>query len=171
LVEQTAFEVQALQTPVPEHTWFVPQEMPGARAVPSTQICAPVAQLVTPIAQALGLPTQAWPAPHATQLPVLLQTWPAPHATPAVAAAPSTHWVTPPVHEVTPCLHVPPGLLVQLWPAMHAPQKPLLSHTLFEPQLVPAPRLLPSTQAGAPVMQEIMPARHNDGLPMHGALA
>ncbi len=165
LVAHEVFDVHALHTPVPEQTWLGPQVMPAARAAPSTQVWLPVVQLVMPTAHALGLPTHAWPAEHATQLPEPLQTWPTPHETPAVVAAPSTHWVAPLVHEVTPCLQAPPGLLLQLWPATHAPQKPLPSHTWPAPQLRPAVRLAPSTQVGEPVVHEMVPARHADGLP------
>jgi hypothetical protein len=165
LVAQAALAVQALHTPAPEQTWLLPHEKPAARGAPSTQTWAPVAHEVTPTAQALGLPTQACPAVHDTQLPVPLQTCATPQLTPAAVLLPSRHWVEPLAHEVRPCLHEPPGLLLQLWFATHAPQKPLPSQTWLAPQVMPAPRLLPSTQVAAPVVQAMTPARHAEGLP------
>jgi len=54
---------------------------------------------------------------------------------------------------------------VQLCPSAQAPQKPLPSHTLFEPQEVPALTLpAPSTQVEAPVMHEVMPVLQTFGL-------
>jgi len=47
------------------------------------------------------------------------------------------------------------------------PQKPLPSQTWLDPHDTPAMTLVvPSTQAGAPVAQEVTPFLHFDGLPL-----
>jgi hypothetical protein len=59
-------------------------------------------------------------------------------------------------------------LPVQLCPSVQVPQKPLPSHTLLAPQEVPAVTLpAPSTQVAAPVVHELMPVLHTDGLVVH----
>jgi hypothetical protein len=65
-----------------------------------------------------------------------------------------------------------PGLPLQLCPSVHAPQNPLPSHTRLEPQEVPAVTFpAPSTQVAAPVMHEVMPVLHWDGLLVHAVPA
>jgi hypothetical protein len=50
----------------------------------------------------LGLPVQAPPAVHDTQLPEPLHTMLVPQPVPAVLGLPSTHVIAPVVHEVVP---------------------------------------------------------------------
>jgi hypothetical protein len=60
------------------------------------------------------------------------------------------------------------GLPEQPWPSVQVPQNPWPSQTLFEPHGVPAPTFpAPSTQVCAPVMHEMTPLLHGDGLPPH----
>jgi hypothetical protein len=48
--------VQATHEPVPLQTMFVPQLTPGDFALPSVQVIAPVAHVVTPFKHVFGLP-------------------------------------------------------------------------------------------------------------------
>jgi hypothetical protein len=53
-------------------------------------------------------------------------------------------------------------------PAVHMPQNPLPSQTRLVPQGVPAMMLpVPSTQTDAPVVHDVVPFLHFDGLPLH----
>jgi hypothetical protein len=61
-----------------------------------------------------------------------------------------------------------PGLPEQLAPAVHVPQNPLPSQTWLDPHEVPAITFPdPSTQVDAPVLHEVTPVLHADGLPLH----
>lgn len=162
-VEQFALGVQAPQLPLPSHTMLAPQLVPPTLLPPSTQVWAPVAQEVTPVLQAFGLPVQGWPALHAMQVPPLSQTMPTPQLAPAVVFAPSMQVVMLPLHIVLPCLQAP-GLPVQLWFAMHTPQKPLPSHIGPPVHVAVAGLFVPSMQADVPVVQDVMPFRQTDGL-------
>jgi hypothetical protein len=140
----------ATQVPVPLQTMLLPQAVPAALAAPSTQVCAPVAQDVTPFVHAApGFVAHGWPGAHSPHCPFALQTWLAPQAVPAALGAPSTHACTPVAHDVTPFAHGF-GLPVQDSPAVHVPHVPLPSQTLFVPQGVPADRLPKSRQIGPP---------------------
>jgi hypothetical protein len=162
-VEQFALGVQAAQVPLLSHTMLAPQLVPPILLPPSTQVWAPVAQEVTPFLQALGLPVQGWPALHAMQAPPASQTMPTPQVVPAARFVPSVQVVALPLHIVVPCLHAP-GLPVQLWFAMHTPQKPLPSQFGPPGQVAVFGLLEPSMQVDAPVVQEVMPFRQTDGL-------
>jgi len=61
-----------------------------------------------------------------------------------------------------------PGLPEQLCPCVQVPQKPLPSQTWLDPHAVPAMTLpVPSTQLCVPVLHEVTPFLHGDGLPLH----
>lgn len=123
-----------------------------------------------PVLQALGLPVQELPAVHEMQPPVPLQTRFTPQLVPPAFEVPFTHIDAPVVHEATPLIQGF-GLPVQLCPMEQVPQNPFPSQTWFVPQVVPPPRLPPSVQVGAPVVQETTPALHCDGFPPHDAPA
>src|SRR5436190_14802963 len=156
LVMQFALAVQLPQVPLPSHTMLVPQPVPPGLLLPSAQVCAPVAQEVTPFRQALGLLVQDWPPVHATHAPFPSHTMPTPQLVPAVVFAPSVHVVWLPLQVVFPCLHRP-GLPVQLWFATQAPQNPLPSHIGPPGQVAVAGLGVPSMQTDVPVVHEVMP--------------
>ena len=162
-VEQFALGVQALQLPLPSHTMLVPQLVPPTLLVPSTQVWAPVAHEVTPFLHAFGLPVQGCPALHAMQAPLPSQTMPTPQLVPPVLFVPSVQVVMLPLQVVLPCLQAL-GLPVQLWFAVHTPQKPLPSHIGPPGHVAVAGLFEPSMQTDAPVTQEVMPFRQTDGL-------
>jgi hypothetical protein len=158
--------VQATQAPEPLQTMLVPQLTPGALLVSSRQVDAPLAHDVRPFLQALGLAVQEIPAVHDTQAPEPLQTMLVPQLVPAILAVPFTHVADPVEHDAMPLKQIP-GLPEQLAPAVHVPQNPLPSQTWFDPHDVPAMTFVaPSTQAMAPVAQEVVPFLHGDGLPV-----
>lgn len=160
LVVQGAAAMQLMQLPLLEQTWLVPQLVPAARLPESMHVWAPVAHEVTPVLHpGFGLVVQDAPATQARQLPMPLQTRSGPQPAPAATFAPSTQRVTPVEQSMEPLLHGAPGLLVQVAPCTHMPQKPLASHTCPEPQFVPAARGGPSTQVSAPVAHEVTPVR------------
>ncbi len=143
---------QATQLPA-LHTRSVPQLVPaGVLAVEFTHVWVPVAQLVTPALQRLGLVEQALPAVHETQAPAR-QTWLVPQPVPSgVFAAESTQVWTPVAQLVTPCLQRV-GFVVHGSPARQAAHWPAL-HTRSVPQVVPAGAFVEeSTQLAAPVAQ------------------
>jgi len=94
--------VQATHEPAPLQTMLVPQLTPGALALPSLQVIAPVAQDVVPLMQMFGLPVHDVPAVHDTQPPEPLQTMLAPQLVPAAFALPFTHVDEPVEHDATP---------------------------------------------------------------------
>ena len=69
------------------------------------------------------------------------------------------HIIAPVEQDVVPFLQTV-GLVVQLVPAVHAPQVPDPLQTMFVPQLVPAALLPPSTHVIAPVEHAVMPFLH-----------
>jgi hypothetical protein len=82
--EQVVPLVQEPQVPLPSQTWFVPQLVPAFWFVAeSTQVWAPVWQLVTPALHLFGLVEQARPAVQLTHAPVPLQTRFVPQPVPA----------------------------------------------------------------------------------------
>jgi hypothetical protein len=170
LVEQFALGVHAPQAPLPSHTMFAPQLVPPGLLMPSTHVCAPVAHEVTPFLHALGLPVHGWPAAQAAQAPLPSHTMPTPQLVPAALFAPSVHVVAEPLQVVLPCLHGL-GLLVQLWFATQAPQKPLPSHICPPVHVAVAGLFVPSMQVDAPVTQDVTPLRQIDGLVVHAWLA
>jgi hypothetical protein len=90
-----------------------------------------------------------------------------PQPTPAAFAVPFTHIDMPLEHDATPLWQMP-GLPEQLCPSVHVPQNPNPSQTWLEPHDMPAMMLpVPSTQVGAPVVHEMTPLLHTDGLPLH----
>lgn len=158
LVVHATLAVQLTQAPVALQTWLVPHEVPAARFPESTQVWAPVVHAVTPVLQpGVGLVVHGVEATHATQLPLELQTWSGPHDVPAATFVESMQRVMPVLQSITPLLQGAPGFDVQALPAVHAPQKPLASHTCPAPQFVPAALGAPSTQAWAPVAHERTP--------------
>jgi hypothetical protein len=159
--------VHATQVPEPLHTMLVPQVTPGALFVSSTQVDAPVAQEVRPFLQAPGFVAQAVPAVQATQAPLLLHTRLVPQPVPAAFIVPFTHICAPVVHEATPVKQLF-GLPEQLCPWLHIPQNPFPSQTWLVPQGAPAMTFPePSTQVGAPVVHEVTPLLHAEGLLPH----
>jgi hypothetical protein len=149
-----------------------PQVVPFAfGAALSTHAETPVAHEVTPTKQVFGFVVQVWPAVQATQVDVLSHTRLVPQVVPTAFGVLSTQLVVPVVHDVTPFVQAECGLVVQATPAVHAPQKPLPSHTRLVPQLVPPALLLPSTQVDAPVAHDVSPLRQAVGLPLHVRLA
>jgi len=102
LVEQATPAVQEMQVPLPLHTWFVPQDVPGAIAVVvSTQVWAPVAHEVVPATHAFGLVEQARPAVQEMQVPLPLQTWFVPHDVPGAMGVVVFEQTWKPVSQVT----------------------------------------------------------------------
>lgn len=142
LPEHVIPAVHDTQFPVPLHTWLVPHEMPGPLLVPSTHVCVPVLHAVVPFLQLFGFVAQVVPAVHDTHWFAALHTRFVPHGVPAPRAAASTQVVVPVAHDVVPKKHAEFGLPLQVWPAVHMPQKPLPSHTWLAPHVVP-PGLLP----------------------------
>jgi len=164
---QEVLAVQATQPPEPLQTMFVPQPMPGDLLVPSVQDIAPVEQDVVPFLQVFGLPVHELPTVQAMQLPEPSQTMLAPQLVPPAFGVPFTHIAEPVEQEAMP-LKQGFGLPEQLAPFVHMPQKPLPSQTWFDPHDVPPATFPdPSTQVGAPVVHEMMPVLHCDGLPLH----
>lgn len=85
LVPQARPAVQTTQLPPLLQTWLVPQLVPAALGLASTQAWAPVLHEVTPLRHdGLGLVPQAVPAVHDTQAPEPLQTRFEPQLVPAV---------------------------------------------------------------------------------------
>jgi hypothetical protein len=158
--------VQSAHWPLALHTWLVPQTVPGAFAVPSTHVCAPVAHEVTPLKHAFGLPVQACPPVHATHAPLPSQTWLAPHAVPADRLPKSRQTGAPVWQLVMPVLHAV-GLDEQFAFAEHATQVPDPLHAMLVPQPVPPGLLTSSMQVWAPVAQEVMPILHAFALVVH----
>jgi hypothetical protein len=91
-----------------------------------------------------------------TQLPPL-HTLFVPQEVPVATFPVSAQTDVPVAHDVAPVRQAFAG--VQLTPAVHAPQVPLL-HTLFVPQAVPSATFPVSAQTAAPVPQEVAPVRH-----------
>jgi hypothetical protein len=148
---------------------LVPQTTPPDLLLPSTHVCAPAVQDVTPFLQTLGLPVQAAPAVQATQVPAPLQTMLVPQLVPAALLVPSMQVVMPVVQETTPFLQML-GLAAQAMPGMQSSQPPPWQN-LFVPQAEPSGLLAPSTHVIAPVMHEVWPALQTLGLVVQGAPA
>jgi hypothetical protein len=145
-VVQFACAVQETHAPLPSQTLSAPQVVPPALFASSTQVCAPVAQDVTPLLHAFGLPVHGCPELHAAQVPVPLQTMPTPQLVPAGLFAPSMQVVALPLHIVVPSLQAV-GLPVQVWLGMHTPQKPLPSQFGPPGQVAVAGLFMPSMHA------------------------
>lgn len=167
LVVHATPSVHETHEPLPLHTWLAPHETPGPLLPKSTHVCIPLVHDVLPVLHGFGFDVQLTSAVHATHVLVGLQTWLVPQPVPAPRGAPSRHVVVPVEQDVVPRKHAAFGLLPQLWPAVHAPQKPLPSHTWAEPHAVPAVLLLPSAQLSIPVAHEVRPLRHVEGLVAH----
>ncbi len=150
----------------------MPQVVPTALALPSTQVVVPVVHEVTPLKHPeFGLVAQAWPAVHAPQKPLPSQTWFEPQVSPPGWFAPSMQVCVPVVHEVMPLRHAL-GLPLQFEPAVQAVQTPAELHTWLAPQLVPAGVCVPSMQVCVPLAHEVVPAKHAElGLPEHACPA
>jgi hypothetical protein len=137
----------------------------------SRQVGTPVVHALIPFMHAAcGFVVQAWPAVHRVHWPFALQTWFAPQPLPAGFEAPSTQVCAPVAHDVTPVLHAF-ALVLQGWPALHAVQAPLPSHTMPTPQLVPAAVFAPSVQVVAVPLHVVLPCLHAVGLPVQLWLA
>lgn len=147
-----ALHAPLLQTPVG-------QVVPLGRAAPSLHIGAPVLHVTVPTRHASGLPVQAVPAAHATQVFVELHTRFVPHEAPSPFGVLSVQTGAPLAHEMTP-LKQGLGLVVQLMPCVQALQTPLEEQTIPAPQLVPAGLFAPSVQTGAPVAHDTTPTLH-----------
>jgi hypothetical protein len=133
--------VHATQLP-PLQTWLVPQLVPAAFALPSTQACAPVLHDVTPLRhEGLGLVVHALPAVQATHAPEPLHTWLLPQLVPAPLLPESLHVNAPVLHALRPVRQTP-GLVVHAAPAVHEMQLPAPLQTRLLPQLEPAPMLV-----------------------------
>lgn len=127
--------------------------------VPSMHTDAPVAQEVTPFRQMDGLPAQAVPAVHETQVPVPLHTRLVPQVVPAAVLPVSRQRGAPVAQSTTPVLHGEPGLVAHALPASQVTHCPFPLHTMFRPHAVPAWTLSPSRQPGAEP-QAITPTLH-----------
>jgi hypothetical protein len=113
-VVQFAFAVQAAHAPLPSQTLSVPQLVPPGLLASSAQVIAPVAQDVTPLLHAFGLPAHGCPPLHAPHTPAPLQTMPTPQPVPAGVFAPSMQVVVALAEQVVvPSLHAV-GLPVQV---------------------------------------------------------
>jgi hypothetical protein len=148
--------VHVPHAPEPLQTMFVPQLVPAALLLPSTHVIAPVEQDVVPFLQAaFGLVAQALPAVHATQVPAPLQTMFVPQLVPAALLVASMQDIEPVAHDVVPFLQTL-GLVLHPFPAVHAPQTPMLQ-TRFVPHVVPFATFPVSAQTGTPVTHEVAP--------------
>ena len=137
--------------------------MPFGSGVPLfTHCCDPLAQLVTPVRQASGFPSQASPAVQALQTPPL-HTWFTPQLVPfEIGVSVSTQVSLPVVQDVVPWTHEF-GFVEQEVPAVQALHVPPL-HTWFVPQLVPFVfATAVSRQVCAPVEQSLTPSTHGFG--------
>src|SRR4051812_7489577 len=170
LVVQFVLAAHATHIPEALQTMSAPQPDPAGLLAASAQVCAPVAHDVVPALHGLGLVAHDWPAAHAKQAPFPSQTWPTPQAVPGLRLIPSPQLVTLPPQLVVPCLQAV-GLPVQLWPATHAPQKPLPSHSWPFVHVAVASFGAPSIQTEAPVVQAVTPLRQTDGLAVHAVPA
>ena len=103
---------QAPQNPLPSHICPPVQGVVDGFGVPSMQVDAPVRHEVTPLRQIDGLVVQAWPAVHATQVPLPLQTWLVPHVVPDAVSPASMHFGAPVAQSMTPVLHGDPGFVL-----------------------------------------------------------
>jgi hypothetical protein len=140
----------------PIHDCGAPQLVPAGLLAPSTQIGPPLMQEIAPLVQIPpGFVLHAMPVVQATQAPALLQTLLVPQLAPVAFAVPSLQTIDPPEQLVMP-VKQGSGLVVQLWPAVHAPHVPLLQ-TMFVPHVVPFALLLPSAQVIVPVEQDVVP--------------
>jgi hypothetical protein len=156
LVVQEPPAVQATHVPELLQTMLVPQLVPGASLLPSTQVMAPVEQEVIPFLQAFGLLVHACPAAHAVQVPEPLQTMLVPQLTPGDLLLPSTQVMAPVEQEVIPFLQAF-GLVVHDCPVVHEVQVPEPLQTMLVPQLVPAAFAVPLTQVAVPVVHDATP--------------
>lgn len=85
------------------HTWLVPQAVPFWTFPASTQMGAPVLQVIAPVRQGRPEMAQVASAVHSLQVPVALQTLLVPHAVPAGRLVPvSVHCGAPVVHDNVP---------------------------------------------------------------------
>jgi hypothetical protein len=159
LVVQTMLAVHAPQVPLPLQTMFVPQLVPAAMLLPSTQVIVPDEQAVMPLRHGFGLPVQAMPAVQLPQAPEPLQTRLLPQLVPAALLVPSTQVEAPVAQEVMPFLQMF-GLVVQTVPAVHGTHVPPALHTMFVPQLVPGALFPVSPQTTTPVTHEVAPVLH-----------
>src|SRR5262245_25837368 len=91
----------------------------------------------------------------------------APQAVPADRLPKSVQTGAPVAQLTMPVLHGV-GFVVQFAFAVQATQAPLLLHTMFVPQLVPAGSLASSAQVWAPVAHEVVPVLQAPGLVEHG---
>jgi hypothetical protein len=85
------------------HTWLVPQVVPFGTFPASTQMGAPVLQVIAPVRQGRPETAQVASAVHSPQVPLALQTRLLPHVVPAATFTPvSVHSGAPVVHESVP---------------------------------------------------------------------
>jgi hypothetical protein len=169
LVEQLAPAVHATHAPELLQTSFVPHVVPAPRFVAaSRQRSTPVEQSVTPFLHGVGFVVQLAPAVHALQAPSESQTSFVPQLVPALFVASSTHVAAPEPQLSLPVLQGV-GFVVHADPSTHAMHPPLPSHTLPVPQVVPAPRGVPSPQVGAPLEQSVTPFLQAVGFVVHDA--
>ena len=85
------------------HTMLVPQAVPFWTFPASTQMGAPVLQVIAPVRQGRPEMAQVASAVHSTQAPVALQTLLVPHAMPADKLVPvSVHCGAPVEHDSVP---------------------------------------------------------------------
>src|SRR4029079_1064861 len=159
-----------MHAPLPSQTVFVPQVVPADRLPKSRQTGAPVWQLTMPVLHAVGFVEQFALGVQVLQAPLPSQTMLVPQLAPPVLLPPSTQVCAPVAPDVTPFLHAF-ALVVQGWPAPHAAQVPLPSHTMPTPQLVPAAVFAPSVQVVALPLQVVFPCLHAVGLPVQLWLA
>jgi hypothetical protein len=149
--------VQATHVPEPLHTMLLPQLVPAALLVPSTQVIAPVEHDVVPFLHAaFGLFVHVLPEVQETHAPLPLHTRFVPQPVPAGLLVPSMQVMTPVAHEFVPFLHAAFGFELHVPFGTQPPQLPLLQ-TRFVPQVVPLAMFPVSTQTATPVTHETAP--------------
>ncbi len=145
----------------------VPQLVPLATLPVDVQTIGPVVHDVVPVWQTFPPGWHAWLGVHAVHAP-LKQSKFVPQAVPFARFVPeSVQTGTPVPHANVPAWQTLFG--VQAEPFAHTPHMPALQ-TLPVPQLVPLATLPVVVQTDAPVMHEVVPARHRFPLGVHGWL-
>lgn len=125
----------------------------SASAAPSAHTGEPVAHDTVPLRQGLGLPLQAPPGVHVTQLP--LTQAPPGHTVPSLTFPDSVHTPEPELQLIEPVLHGLAG--EQLAPELHGLHAPFRQAP--PGQAVPFMRLEPSVHTAEPELQSVTPFR------------
>jgi len=95
--------VHDTHAPLALQTMLVPQLVPAALFVSSTQVMTPVVHELIPLTHAAwGFVEHPWPEAQAVHWPFALHTWLVPQPEPAVFTVPSMQVAAPVAHDVTP---------------------------------------------------------------------